>query len=133
MFDAGLDEILRSKGIDLKKGLFFEGLGDPCQMKNLVHSFCSILQGGLIAAISPGMLDGEIFDPFEVARFSEKAADLDALLNEGFHQMTPNKSGSSCHQDFQPMPLYVNPLNFICFQGFVKENSDVFLAPVPLQ
>ena len=133
MFDAGLDEILRSKGIDFKKGLFFEGLCDPRQMKNLVHFFCSVLQGGLIAAISPGILDGEIFDPFQVARFSKKAADLNALLDKGFYEMTPNKSGSSGHQDFQRMPLYVNSLNFICFQGFVKENSDDFLTPVPLQ
>jgi hypothetical protein len=101
---AGLDEILCSVSIDLEKGLFFGGLRDPCRMENEVDACDSLLQGGLITAVSEDAFNREIFNPSQIARFPEETTDLRSLLKKGFNEMASDESGSARNQNLQWFP-----------------------------
>jgi hypothetical protein len=105
VLQAGVDEIFCSVSVHLKIGLFLDGLGYTCEMKDTVHAFHRRDQRGLIATISVGILDGKPLEPFEVTRFPDQATDVTPFLNKGLHQMAPDKAGSSSNECFQKVLL----------------------------
>jgi hypothetical protein len=119
---ASVDQVLCSEGIHLKVGFFLHRFGDTCEMKNLMAIFHSLSQRGLITAVPGNDLDGKAFQPFQIAPFSHKAADLDASLEKRLSKMTSNKSCSSRYQSFQTPFSCLKRKNSIYFQSIVKEN-----------
>ena len=81
LFEAGLDEVIGSVAVDLEIGFVFSGLCHSCQVKHVVHTFHSLPQRGLVAAISCHPLNGEAHQPLLIARFPHEATDVDSLFD----------------------------------------------------
>jgi hypothetical protein len=101
VFDAGLDKVLRTQGIHFEIGFFFDGRYRTRKMKHLIDVFHTLFERIPILAISDYKLNGGLLHPPQKLLIPNKASDLDSSLNEGFHQVTPDKSCRSCNQSLQ--------------------------------
>ena len=96
MLKTGADQILRPGGIYLKVSFLVDGLGDACKMIDVIGILHGLRQRGLVATIPDSDLDGEVFEPLQIAPFSHEAADSESSVQKRLSEMASDKSCSSC-------------------------------------